>query len=201
MTLPRERSTSCRPSPMRSGAEIPWEVDGLSLLEEPVPDRPLEIENLREGGVEITAAEFRRARDEALQDRIGLLGDGTTSLYEIGPSTELHGRLVEPLIAEDAGGEAKIVDGDAVKDYDPDSEEIPARIAGDVNGVDPGEPMAIALNGRVAATTYAYEGERGTEFSAMVPPALIEAGDNELTVFAIEGEGAGATLHPLDVSF
>ena len=182
-------------------AEIPWEVDGLSLLEEPDPDRPLEIENLRDGGVEITAAEFRRARDEALQDRIALLGDGTTSLYEIGPSAELHGQPVEPLAGEDAGGEATIIDGDAVNDYDADSEEIPARIAGDVDGVDPGEPMAIALNGRVAATTYAYEGERGTEFSAMVPPALIEAGDNELAVFAIEGEGAGATLHPLDVSF
>ena len=183
------------------GAEIPWDVEGLSLLKEPVPDRPLEIENLRDGGVEITAAEFTRARDEALRDRIGLLGDGTTSLYEIGPSAELHGRPVEPLAGEDAGGEATIVDGDAARDYDVDSEEIPARIAGDVDGVDPGQPMAIALNGRVAATTYAYEGERGTEFAAMVPPALIEAGDNELAVFAIEGVGAGASLHPLDLSF
>ena len=183
------------------GAEIPWKVDGVSLFQDPVPDRPLEVENLRGGGVELTAEEFAEARDEALKDRIGLLGDGTASLYEIGPSPELHGRPVEPLLGEDADGEATIVDGETIRDYDPASDVTPARIAGDVSGLDPGEPMAIALNGRVAATTYAYEGDLRTEFAAMVPPSLLVPGDNEVAVLAIDGEGSGVSLRPLDLSF
>ena len=62
-----------------------------------------------------------------------------------------------------------------MRDYDPDAELVPARIAGTLDGVDAGTPLAVALNGRVAATTYSYEGDRGTEFAAMVPPSLLRA--------------------------
>ena len=78
---------------------------------------------------------------------------------------------------------------------------VPARIAGDVSGVEPGDPLAIALNGRVAATTYAYEGDYSTEFAAMVPPDLLEPGDNGLEIFVIEGDGEDATLRALQLSY
>ena len=183
------------------GAEIPWEVDGLSLVGEPLPDRTISIENLRGGEVELTAPEFARGLDDALKRRIESLGDGNASLYEIGPNVGLHGKPIAPLVGDPAEAAATIVDGTSARDFDPGSDLIPARIAGDVDGIDTGEPLAVALNGRVAATTYAYDGDRRTEFSAMVPPALIQAGDNDLMVLAIEDEGGDVALRPLALSF
>ena len=183
------------------GAEVPWEVDGESLLGAPIEDRPILSENLRGGEVELTPAEFADARDEAVEDRIDSLGDGRTSLYAIGPSPESHGRLVEPMVGEPVSAEATIVDGDSLDDYDADALElVPARIAGDLDGLDSGQALAVALNGRIAATTYAYDGDHGVEFAAMVPPGLVREGDNELEVLAIEDDGANLELRPLAAS-
>ncbi len=183
------------------GADVPWELDGLSLADKPVSDRPLELENLRGGGVELTPTEFVSARDEALLDRIELLGDGIAGLYGIGPSAELHGRQVAELAGPDSDAEATIIDGASARDYEPGADVMPARVAGTVDGVAAGDPLAIAMNGSVAATTYAYEGEYGTEFSAMIPPRLLKAGDNEVQVLAIDGKGSDTTLHALEVSY
>ena len=127
-----------------------------------LPDRPIEMENLRGGGVELTAAEFTAALEDALGRRVDSLGAGKDSLFEIGPSPELHGQAVEPTQRRGLRGEARIVDGIAIRNFVPGSDVVPARIAGDVSGVEPGNPLAIALNGRVAATTYAYEGDHAT---------------------------------------
>jgi hypothetical protein len=181
-------------------ADIPWDVDGVSLLGK-VPDRPADVENLRGGEVEITPAEFAELRDEALERRIGLLGEGKDSLYEIGPNAELQGQPVDAHLGQEAAAEASIVDGVAVRTYDPSLPFIPARIAGDLEGIDAGQPLAVALNGRVAATTYSYDGDHGVEYSAMVPPKLIQPGDNEVAVLAIEGTGDDLTLRPLRLSF
>ncbi|MDQ3758565.1 MAG: sulfatase-like hydrolase/transferase, partial [Actinomycetota bacterium] len=183
------------------GAEVPWEVDGVSLLGEVPPDRSVVIENLKGGEVELSADEFAAARDAALERRIDSLGESTDSLYAIGPSPELHGRAVQPKLGEPIEAEASIVDGGAAADYDPGSDLVPARIAGDLDGIDAGEPLAIALNGRVAATTYSYDGDFGIEFAAMVPPSVIEEGENELEVLAIKGEGEDVELGAVEVSF
>lgn len=183
------------------GAEIPWKIDGESLLGVPITDRSLLIENLRGGEVELTPSEFLTGRDDALARRIDSLGEGKTSLYAIGPHPELHGDAIEPSLGEPVDAEVSIVDGATIGAYNTDADVVPARIAGSLDGVDSGEPLAVALNGRVAATTYSYDGDPSVEFAAMVPPSLVEEGDNELQILAIEGEGAGVELRPLDVSF
>jgi Sulfatase len=183
------------------GADIPWEVDGESLLSGDLPDRPIEMENLRGGGVELTQAEYGDVLADALARRVELLGDGKTSLYAIGPNSELRGRPVNDLLGEEAAADARIVDGVAVRNYDPASPITPARIAGDLDGIEVGERLAIALNGRVVATTFSYSGDHGTEFAAMIPPRLIEIGDNEVAVLAIEGDRGDLTLRPLRLSF
>ena len=183
------------------GAELPWPVDGQSLLGEPPSDRQVEIENLAGGGVELTPAEFASSRDAALERQIDSFGDGETSLYAIGPRTELLGRSVDSLLGEPAPAEATIVDGESVRAYDPGSELVPARIAGALEGMAAKRPLAVALNGRVAATTYSYEGHRGVEFSAMVAPSLLRKGDNELALLAIEPVGDRVTLRPIALSW
>lgn len=178
-------------------AEIPWAVDGLSLLGGRVPERPLGIKNLRGGGVELTLDEFSRARDNALERRVETLGDGRDSLYRIGPSPGLHGARVRPLLGDPLDHRATIVDGASLGSYDPRSKLTPARIAGDIDGLEPGKPLAVALNGRVAATTHVYKGDNGMEFAAMIPPRLLKEGNNEPMVLTIEDENE---LRPLELS-
>ena len=183
------------------GSEVDWPFDGTSLLGKIAADRPLEIENLKGGTVELTLEEFEAARDDALESRIDALGEGKDSLYAIGPNPGLHGRPVQPFLGEALSGEATILDGDAVRAFNPGSFFVPARFAGEISGVEVGAPLAIALNGRVAATSYSYDGDHGVEFAAMVPPKLLEEGDNELQVLVIEGSGAQVELRPLGLSF
>ena len=180
------------------GAQLPWQVDGQSLLGEPSSDRQIEVENMTGGGVELTAAEFARRRDAALERQISSFGDGGTSLYAIGPHPELLGRPFEPILGAPAKAEATIVDGEAVRAYDPGAELVPARIAGSLEGLAAKVPLAVALNGRIAATTYSYEGHRQVEFSAMVPPSLLRPGDNELALLEIEADDNAVSLRPIE---
>ncbi len=180
------------------GAEVPWSVDGQSLLGAPPSGRQIKVENLAGGSVELTPAEFARSRDAALERQVDAFGDGETSLYAIGPRPELLGRPFESMRGEPAPVEATIIDGETVRSYDPDSEVVPARIAGTLDGLAAKEPIAVALNGRIVATTYSYDGDRGIEFSAMVKPSLLQAGDNELALLAIEPSGDEVTLRPIE---
>ncbi len=179
------------------GAEVPWPVDGESLLGELPRDRQIEMENIAGGSVELTAAEFSRARDAALERQIDSFGDGEHSLYDIGPSRRLAGRPVEPVRGRPAAAEATIDDGGAAGRYQPSSEFVPVRIAGSLEGLEAKRRLAVALNGRVAATTYSYEGDRGVEFTAMVPPRLLHPGDNDPALFAIESAAGELTLRPI----
>ena len=210
--LPRQRSGRIDETPAQTvdvvptiadaiGAELPWEVDGLSLVGDEIPNRAIAIENLRGGEVELTTDEYRVALDAALERRLRFFGDGRTSLYDVGSNPELHGERVEPLLGEPADAEASVVDGRPIRRYEPGSGVVPARIAGSLDGVDPGEPLALALHGRVAATTFAYEGDYRTEFAAMIDPRELTPGDNELEIFAIDGEAEATTLHPLEISY
>ena len=169
------------------GTDVPWPVDGRSLLGELPPSRRIEIENLAGGELDRTPAEFARERDAALERQVEAFGDGDASLYAIGPHPELRDRQAEPLVGEPAGAEATIIDGEQARDYNPHSHFVPARIAGTLHGLEAGQPLAVALNGRVAATTYGYEGDRGVEFAAMVPPSRVPPGRNRLALYAIEG--------------
>ena len=183
------------------GAELPWSVDGQSLLGEPLSDPQVEIENVAGGEVELTPAEFAGSRDQALERQIDSFGDGETSLYAVGPrpgltvgrwircsasrrrpkrrsSTESRCAPMTPIPSSSPPGSPEPLEGLAVK-----------------------QPLAVALNGHIAATTFSYEGNRGVEFSAMVAPSLLREGDNELALLAIEPAGGSVTLRPIELSW
>ena len=118
MTAQHGRSTSCRRSPTRLAPEVPWRWTGSRF-----PEELLRIARWRSKPAwwraGLTPAEFADLRDEALEHRIDPLGDGKDSLYAIGPSPQLHGRRVHVYLGQEAAAEATIVDGVAVRNYDP----------------------------------------------------------------------------------
>ena len=81
---------------------------------------------------------------------------------------------------------------------------LPLRTMGRLSGLsatDAVTPLAIALNGRVAAVTWSYSKEDAVLYSAMLPESYLRAGDNEIAVYAIQVDGGGSvTLSLLDES-
>jgi hypothetical protein len=143
---------------------LPWKVDGMPAGEREIdPTAPIDVSH---AGAPATTEPLgsvlakRDARD-AVETR--LLRDG---VYAIGPRPDLIGRRV-------AGGRrlagAPLVTGEA-------------------EGLAPGTEIAVAVGGRVAATTRVYRDGGRPLFAALAP------GDGIVTAFEIRGD----RLRPLD---
>ena len=74
-------------------------------------------------------------------------------------------------------------------------------ISGRLTEAGTGRPrLAIALNGRVAAVTRAFEEQGELAFLTVVSPDTLRAGDNRLAVYEISGEGPALTLGSVPVA-
>jgi hypothetical protein len=147
-----------------AGVRLPWKADGMPADERPVdPDAPIDVSHM---GVHVlteplASVEAKRRAREPVEEK--LLSRG---VYAIGPRPELIGRRVAP-------GGRRLVVGDG---------PIPAYVSGRVN-VAPETDLAIAVNGRVVATTRAYRNAGRTIYTAIVPPAALHQGANTLAVY------------------
>ena len=155
-----------------AGVRMPWRTDGMPAGERPV-DGGTSIGVMREGSPGepaslATVLAGLRARD-AVEER--LLRDG---VYAVGPRPDLIGRRVDAPAAR-----ATV---DAAGDYDDvaaDARVVPALVSGDVTGLPDGAPIAIAVNGRVAATTRVFP---PGQYVALVPPESLRPGANDVEV-------------------
>ena len=81
---------------------------------------------------------------------------------------------------------------DGAGDYEAvveDAAVVPALVSGSVTDIPDGAVLAIAVNGRVEATTRTYPAERGGQFAAMVPPNSLRTGSNTVTVLQVMPDG------------
>jgi hypothetical protein len=108
-----------------------------------------------------------------------LLRDG---VYGIGPRPELLGRRV-PV----APGARRI-------EVDGDSPLLPSFLTGPAGGLRPDAELAVAVNGRVEATTRAYREDGRSLYAALVPPSSLRDGANSVSVLAVL---PGGELRPL----
>jgi hypothetical protein len=154
-----------------AGVRVTWRTDGMPAGERDVdPAAPIDVSHAGEPALTEPLRSVlakRRARDatEAL-----LLRDG---LWAIGPRPDLLGRRV-PMA--------------------PDAPSRPPFVSGEVEGVAAGDELALAVGGRVVATTRVYrEGDR-SRYTALVPPSPLRDGANPVRVFHVVGD----ELRPLD---
>ncbi len=183
---------------------LPWEVDGRSLLAEPDGRRQRHV--VREVAGQPKRRPLRGASldllDAAVERRLTTFGGG---LFDVGPFRELLGReLVGQAVPIGAPSslEVEVEEPSAFEDVDPQGAYLPARISGYVEA-DKGSPrpyhLAVALNGVLRSVTRSYEGRGKELFSAMLPESSFEEGFNQLDVFEIlEGE-AGPVLAPISI--
>jgi hypothetical protein len=122
--------------------------------------------------------------------------DHFAGIFAAGPHPELVGRRVTAL---PAGGSAGFqVEFDAGRVYSsvaPGTSEVPAYVTGRITGsARPGEAVAVAVNGSIAAVTRTYRTGGDLRIGALVPPTAFRKGPNDVEALAVTTSGTGTQL-------
>jgi hypothetical protein len=154
---------------------IPWAVDGRSALARGTPARRREIIAKKfKHTYAVDTPSFESAKRAALARKLRLFGAG---LYRFGPRPDLIGRRV--------GG------GGRDLEVDPASGFVPTHVSGTIRDGrrGGGRTVAVAVNGRVAATglTFTLEGADEEQYSVLVPEHALHRGRNRVAVRLVSG--------------
>ena len=183
---------------------VPAGIDGASFFSRSyTPDD--EVRVYRRAGEPPVVRPFTsllRPREATVAEQSALFGSGSAEkLFEIGPHARaLVGRPLDSLrLGRPSPLEAELVGGSRLADVDLSSGVIPARIAGTLEGEGArgGLALAVALNGRIAATTRSYEDGDAVRFSALVPEAALRDGANDVGVFLSAKRRGALVLEPV----
>ena len=170
------------------GLEPGPNATGSSLLGKPSAEQPSELSltSQETGELTISTEEISRQEKEALQLRNEAFGSG--SLYAIGGEEQLLGGQagrsdLEPL-------DATLQTGGPVIEADPDGFFIPAYVQALLPEIDsdPGV-IAVAVNGKFAATTRAWQRDGVWMTGTNLPIDAFRKGSNRIELFSAPGPG------------
>jgi hypothetical protein len=163
-----------------AGVRVPWDPDGRPAGERPVDPRArIAISHAGAPGsaprlAAVLAAQRRRNAHETL-----VLASGT---YAVGPRPDLLGRAAPTGRPSAEGPRATVAAGGG------------ALVSGRLSRVATGTVLAIAVDGRVRATTRAYPEYDGWRYQALVPPGAVAGGRHAVTILTV---GPGDRLRPI----
>ena len=183
--------------------EIPWRVDGRSLLgtraesgeEVTVVHRLRDLEATKFMG--LTEAMGRAAKR---RDRLFGSGPWEPGLYRLERYRKLIGRKTEELKTEERGEVAVTLDnGEQFTGVEPTRDIVPVYITGEVGEGAEGDrvTLGVAINGTIQAVTEPWELPiRGREgyWQAMVPESALLRGRNTVEIFVIREEAEEVRL-------
>ncbi len=195
-------------------AEVPWEVDGRSLLGDARTDdrRPLyqwgdnayEPPDTLRPGADEQHLTFDGAEGFATAlANPALTGDLSDPyrLYRVGDHADLIGTDAEPLVQDRDGPETTgLVHQDAFDDVQPNARTAPwAYASGLIRDFTNDRPVAFSVDGTIAAVSEAgsLEGTGHGFFQFVIPPTLVHEGRNEIVMYFIDGEPGDVTLDPI----
>ncbi len=164
-----------------AGVPLPWKADGMPADERPVDaGAPIDVMDDGEPGAPGPLGplvEGVRERDE-VEERLLRRG-----VYGIGPRPDLLGRRVGD--AAPSGSRATIDAPGAYEAIAEDAAVVPSLVSGSVADLPDGTVLAVAVNGRIEATTRTYPAESGGQFAAMVRPDSLRVGSNSISVLQV----------------
>lgn len=178
--------------------DIPWDVDGTSLI---AGDRPERTQSQITGdqGVKTFGTTGSEARAIAARkiDRFGTGGP-----FGLAPEglADLLGTSVAGMDAEASSIFATVRDRTAFGNVDLDAPSLPARVRGVLTGDVPAGDfvVAVALNGSVAAVTRTETTDDGVvEFAAMLNPDQFVPGANEVELFFVDTSSGARVLRAI----
>ena len=186
------------------GIEAPEGVGRSAFSPDYADDFPYQAFSGTKGDFPYDDTLFERMRERA-RWKIELFGDGSDerSIYGAGSRPELHGRSPSEVgISERMPMAIRINDERVYRDLKPTEVAAFSRITGEIETGEPGcLSVAVAVNGRIEATTRTHDSGSGCgSFGAYVPPSSLRPGANDVRIYGIEQAGqvvlhrAGSTV-------
>jgi len=181
-----------------AGVPLRWRVHGRSLLRDRPRPRALRVVRNEGGSLQVTTAALERGRAAALARQRELFGTGRDSLFRIGPHPELIGREVATIPQLERGRvRVRLRAPGTTRTLNPASRYRPSNVIGWIEGGrTDGRALAVAVNGRIAATGWSFRdmGSTGLNVSVLLPEDAFRPGANDLRVYEVE---SGRVLRPL----
>ena len=177
--------------------EVPWGAPLCSRSE-------VSIDNGAGPLVRSPAATVVAQRDDAADNLASIFGadTGWASVLKLGPNKNLIGRDVASLPVKatqvDQGARSE---NDTTSYASGDGISTVLRQRGVLSGVATGSPLAVAVNGRIAAVGESYEEGSDVRYSILLPRRFMREGNNEVTVYRAQGAGEGIWLSTLWSSY
>ena len=196
-----------------AGVEKPVRLDGRSLRQ-PVASQARRVTIFHRVGTELntvggeytfrTEAIERRTR-AAVRRKVALFGSGggrdPDALYRIGPHADLIGRRAASLARVPGPATTHIDQAGDLEHVEPGSNFVPGEITGEIPAGRPGggRPIALVLNGTIAATglTFSLERTAAESFELIVPQHAFRRGRNDARIFEIVTRAGRPALRPL----
>ena len=183
--------------------ELPFAVDGHSLLENAErrgQSKSFVHRNLDNVAVE-TLGDVRSQNQTSLQRKVSTFGTHSNGrLYGVGRSAGLLGMQVAALTVTRPNGVTLAFSNFGTLDrVDRSARELPLHVTGVLETRrDEPVPLAVAVNGVIAATTQSYRQDGAWEFGTMVAEDRLRDGANSVSLFVIEQDGGRTALSQVE---
>lgn len=173
--------------------QLPWTPDGVSLLQEPLPDRPTRLlrrsqfNALKADANGYIAVDARTEFPKLLQAPRKGEGNDDLRLWRTGKYASLIGKPISAMKLVATADEPVELDSPSLPVmFDPASLDAPVSVIGRVPAKrDRGTNLAIALNGTIVATPLFSQANRA--FATLLPETRLAEGENELRIFLLTG--------------
>jgi hypothetical protein len=192
---------------------LPAQLDGRSLLR-PAPMRQRRVTmfhrigtrlNTIGGSYSFGVRELERRRGAAVRRKIALFGSGggrePRRIFEIGPYAALVGRKLADVQRLAGHPSTRIDHQSQLRRVEPRARFVPAELTGTLPSGRPGggRPLAISVNGRIAAVgrTFSLAGSRAESFAVIVPDWALRRGANDVRAFEVVPRAGEPALRPL----
>ena len=173
---------------------LTWPVAGRSLRDESYRGQAAVSVGRTFGGAVSMPAQRWLARRQVVQARVLRLfpaGAGVDALYGIGPRPDLHGQPLSGLrLHPVARVRATLAEPDAWRNVHLNRWLVPTFVLGRLSGgTQRSRPLAIAVNGRIAATAWSFAplGAERISLSAQIPESALRTGRNDVRIYQIVG--------------
>lgn len=164
--------------------DVPWKMDGTSLRTPRAREEYVLVGDKETFTVDAETLLARRGA--AVEEEMSLFG---SSLYGIGPHRELLGRNIEDFdTAVGVGLSGEVDQAAELGTVDLESDYVPVRLTGRINGGGGPRDLAVTVNGRVEAVARSYLVDGEERLSVLFPASALRAGVNDVALFAVTPE-------------
>ncbi len=184
------------------GLQLPRPTDGSNLFSANRRERPSKTMFLHDGRDRLHGPDdLGAALAEGVARKLERFASGDPTKPRLGMHDDLVGVAVADLRTDRPAAFDVVIEGsNALRDIDPEGDFLPAHITGGVvnhNRDLPIPPLAVAVNGTVAAVTRTYPlGAFGqaTPWDVILDPRRLAPGANDIRVFAIRENRDGTVV-------